>query len=338
MSNKVWLFILSSLLVAFGKTQTLPAADIMLLNASYDPTRELYQEFNTAFSKKWKEKNGQNVTVKQSHGGSGKQARAVIDGLEADVVTLALAYDIDAISEKAGLLPKNWQSRLPNNSAPYTSTIVFLVRKGNPKGIKGWEDLAKPGVSVITPNPKTSGGARWNYLAAWGYALKKNGGDEGKAKEYVTQVYKNVPVLDSGARGATTTFVERGIGDVLIAWENEALLAINEIGKGKFEVIAPSISILAEPPVALVDKVVDRRGTRAVAQAYLDYLYSEEGQEIAAKHFYRPRLESVASKHADQFPKVTLFTIDEVFGGWQKAQKTHFADGGVFDQIYQPGG
>jgi len=337
MPIQILFFLFSSLWGIFGISQTLHAADVTLLNVSYDPTRELYQDFNAAFAKKWKEKNGQNVKVNQSHGGSGKQARAVIDGLEADVVTLALAYDIDAISEKGGLLPKNWQSRLPNNSAPYTSTIVFLVRKGNPKGIKDWQDLAKPGISVVTPNPKTSGGARWNYLAAWGYALKKNGGDEGKAKEFVARLYKNVPVLDSGARGATTTFVERGIGDVLIAWENEALLAINELGKGKFEVVAPSASILAEPPVALVDKVVDRHKTHEVAQAYLEYLYSEEGQEIAAKHFYRPRLESVAFKYANQFPKVSLFTIDELFGGWQKAQKTHFADGGIFDQIYQPG-
>jgi len=337
MSQKILINLFLSFLSVIVLSQTIQAADVTLLNVSYDPTRELYQDFNAAFTKKWKEKNNQNVTVKQSHGGSGKQARAVIDGLEADVVTLALAYDIDAIAERGNLLPKNWQSRLPNNSAPYTSTIVFLVRKGNPKSIKDWEDLAKPGVAVITPNPKTSGGARWNYLAAWGYALKKNGGDEGKAKELVSRIYKNVPVLDSGARGATTTFVERGIGDVLLAWENEALLAINELGKGKFEIVIPSVSILAEPPVAIVDKVVDRRKTREVAQAYLEHLYSEEGQEIAAKHFYRPRLESVASKYAAQFPKVALFTIDELFGGWQKAQKTHFADGGVFDQIYQPG-
>lgn len=337
MFQKVWVVRFFLLLFVFGFSQKSHGADLTLLNASYDPTRELYQDFNAAFAKKWKEKSGQNVSVKQSHGGSGKQARAVIDGLEADIVTLALAYDIDAIAERGNLLPKNWQSRLPNNSAPYTSTIVFLVRKGNPKSIKDWEDLAKPGVAVITPNPKTSGGARWNYLAAWGYALKKNGGDEGKAKDLVSRIYKNVPVLDSGARGATTTFVERGIGDVLLAWENEALLAINELGKGKFEIVIPSVSILAEPPVALIDKVVDRRKTREVAQAYLEYLYSEEGQEIAAKHYYRPRLESVASKHAAQFPKVALFTIDELFGGWQKAQKAHFADGGVFDQIYQPG-
>jgi sulfate transport system substrate-binding protein len=260
----------------------------------------------------------------------------VIDGLQADVVTLALAYDIDVIAEKAKLLSADWQSRLPNNSTPYTSTIVFLVREGNPKGIKDWDDLVKPGISVITPNPKTSGGARWNYLAAWGYALRKDGGDETKARDFVGRLYKNVPVLDSGARGSTITFVERGIGDVLIAWENEAFLSVNELGKGQFEVIAPSTSILAEPPVAVVDKVANKHGTREVAQAYLQYLYSEEGQEIAAKNFYRPRLESVAARYADKFPKVNLFTIDEVFGGWQKAQRTHFADGGIFDQLYKP--
>ncbi len=329
-------FLLSLITLLLGLPLSLEAADQSLLNASYDPTRELYQEFNAAFVKHWKGKGGQNVAVKQSHGGSGKQARSVIDGLEADVVTLALAYDIDAIAERSGSIPKNWQSRLPNNSAPYTSTVVFLVRKGNPKGIKDWDDLVKTGLSVITANPKTSGGARWNYLAAWGHALKK-GGDEAKAKDFVSRLYKNVPVLDSGARGSTTTFVEREIGDVLIAWENEALLAVNEFGKNKFEVIVPSDSILAEPPVSLVDKVVDRRKTREVAQAYLEYLYSEEGQEIAAKHYYRPRLASVAAKHTAVFPKVALFTIDELFGGWQKAQKAHFADGGIFDQIYQPG-
>lgn len=337
MFQKFWIFIFSSLLLAFGCSRTAETENVTLLNVSYDPTRELYQEFNAAFAKKWKAQTGQKVTIKQSHGGAGKQARSVIDGLEADVVTLALAYDIDAISEKAGLLPKDWQSRLPNNSAPYTSTIVFLVRNGNPKGIKDWDDLARSGVSVITPNPKTSGGARWNYLAAWGYALKRNGGDEGKARAFVTRIYQNVPVLDSGARGATTTFVERGIGDVFLSWENEALLAVEEMGKGKVEIILPSVSILAEPPVALIDQVVERRGTRAVAQAYLEHLYSEEGQEIAAKHFYRPRREPVADKYAAQFPKATLFTIDEVFGGWQKAQQTHFADGAIFDQIYQPG-
>ncbi len=312
---------------------------VTLLNVSYDPTRELYQDYNRAFANYWKVKTGAAVKVNQSHGGSGKQARAVIDGLDADVVTLALAYDIDAIASKSGLLPQSWQTRLPNNSTPFTSTIVFLVRKGNPKGIKDWEDLVKPGISVISPNPKTSGGARWNYLAAWGYALKKNGGDESKARDFVTHLYKNVPVLDSGARGATTTFIERGIGDVLVNWENEAALTVHELGKDKFEVVIPSASILAEPPVALVDKNVDRHGTRAVAQAYLDYLYSPEGQEIAAKHYFRPRLATVAAKYAGQFPpfpKINLFTVDEVFGGWQKAQKKHFDDGGFFDQIYQP--
>jgi sulfate/thiosulfate-binding protein len=310
---------------------------VTLLNVSYDPTRELYEDFNHQFATYWKGKTGQEVTVRQSHGGSGKQARAVIDGLEADVVTLALAYDIDQISEKGGLLPANWQSRLPNNSSPYTSTIVLLVRKGNPKKIHDWGDLAKPGVSVVTPNPKTSGGARWNYLAAWGWALRQPGGNEATAKDFITRLYRNVPVLDAGARGATTTFVERGIGDVLIAWENEALLAIKELGPGKFEVVAPSLSILAEPPVAVVDKVAGKHGTRAVAQAYLEYLYTETGQEIAARHFYRPRLAKVAEKYTAQFPKVTLFTIDEVFGGWKKANATHFADGALFDRIYQPG-
>ena len=317
------------------------AKKVTLLNVSYDPTRELYQEYNTAFAKYWQTRTGDTVTIKQSHGGSGKQGRAVIDGLEADVVTLALAYDIDAIHEKANLLPRNWQTRLPHNSAPYTSTIVFLVRKGNPKNIKDWDDLIKPGISVITPNPKTSGGARWNYLAAWGYALKHAKADAGRspeqqAQEFVTRLFKNVPVLDSGARGSTTTFVQRGIGDVLLAWENEAFLAVNELGKDKFEIVVPSVSILAEPPVALVDKVVDRHGTRAVAQAYLEYLYTQQGQEIAARHYYRPRLEAVAKEYAGRFPKVNLFTIDEVFGSWQKVQKTHFADKGIFDQIYQP--
>jgi sulfate transport system substrate-binding protein len=316
--------------------QSAYAADVTLLNVSYDPTRELYQDFNKAFATQWKAKTGDNVTIKQSHGGSGKQARSVIDGLSADVVTLALAYDIDEIAGR-GLLAKDWQKRLPHNSAPYTSTIVFLVRKGNPKGIKDWGDLVKPGIAVITPNPKTSGGARWNHLAAWGYALKQPGGNEASAKEFVGKLYKNVPVLDSGARGATTTFVERGIGDVLLAWENEALLAIKELGPDKVEVVAPSVSILAEPPVAVVDKTVDKRGTRKVAEAYLQHLYSDEGQEIAAQNYYRPISEKVANKYAAQFPKVKLFTIDEVAGGWAKAQKTHFADGGVFDQIYQPG-
>jgi sulfate/thiosulfate transport system substrate-binding protein len=310
---------------------------VTLLNVSYDPTRELYEDFNQQFAQYWKGKTGQDVTVRQSHGGSGKQARSVIDGLGADVVTLALAYDIDQIADKAGLLPANWQSRLPNNSSPYTSTIVLLVRKGNPKQIKDWGDLAKPGVSVITPNPKTSGGARWNYLAAWAWALRQPGGNEQTAKDFVTRLYKNVPVLDAGARGSTTTFVERGIGDVLIAWENEALLAIKELGPGKFEVVAPSLSILAEPPVAVVDKVASKHGTKAVAQAYLEYLYTDVGQEIAAKHFYRPRNAAIAAKYQGQFPKVNLVSIDEVFGGWKKAHEKFFADGALFDQIYQPG-
>jgi sulfate transport system substrate-binding protein len=330
------LFLFAALVLLGRASFTAEAKDITLLNVSYDPTRELYANYNTAFAKYWKEKTGDSVTINQSHGGSGKQARAVIDGLQADVVTLALAYDIDVIAEKAKLLPGNWVSQLPNNSTPYTSTIVFLVRKGNPKGIKDWDDLVRPGISVITPNPKTSGGARWNYLAAWGYALKKEGGDEAKARDFVGRLYQNVPVLDSGARGATITFVERGIGDVLIAWENEAFLSVNELGKGQFEIVAPSTSILAEPPVAVVDKVAKKHGTSEVAKAYLQYLYSEEGQEIAAKNFYRPRLDAVAAKYADKFPKVNLFTIDEVFGGWQKAQKAHFADGGIFDQLYKP--
>lgn len=311
------------------------AKEIKLLNVSYDPTRELYQEFNAAFAKHWKAKTGDNVSIQQSHGGSSKQARSVIDGLEADVVTLALAYDVDAIAEKARLLPADWQKRLPNNSSPYTSTIVFLVRKGNPKGIKDWDDLVKPGVSIVPANPKTSGAARWTYLAAWGYALRKNGGDEAKARDFVARFYRNAPILDSGARGATTTFVQRGIGDVLVGWENEALLSLKELGRGEFEIVAPSLSILAEPPVTVVDKVAGKHGTRAVAQAYLEYLYTPEGQEIAAKHFYRPRLESVMQDYAGQFPKVNLFTIDEVFGGWPKAQKAHFSEGGVFDQIQQ---
>jgi len=311
--------------------------DVALLNVSYDPTRELYQAFNEAFAKYWKAKTGETVVIKQSHGGSGKQARAVIDGLQADVVTLALAYDVDALSDRAKLIPRDWQARLPHHSAPYTSTIVFLVRKGNPKGIKDWDDLVKPGVAVVTPNPKTSGGARWNYLAAWGYALKKYGRDETKAKDFVARLYKNVPVLDSGARGSTTTFIERGIGDVLIAWENEAYLGVKELGPDKVEVVIPSVSILAEPPVAIVDKVVDRHGTRKVAQAYLEYLYSPEGQEIAARNFYRPRLDAVATKFAKQFPKLSLFTVDDLFGGWQKAQATHFVDNAIFDQIYLAG-
>ena len=330
--------LLKSLLIAvllIPAAQGMSAADLSLLNASYDPTRELYQDFNQAFARQWTAKGGDTIRFKQSHGGSGKQARAVIDGLEADVVTLALAYDIDAIAER-GLIAPDWQKRLPNNSAPYTSTIVFLVRKGNPKGIKYWSDLVKPGVAVITPNPKTSGGARWNYLAAWGYALKQPGGNEATARAFLGKLYKNVPVLDSGARGATTTFVERGIGDVLIAWENEALLAIKELGPDKVEIVAPPLSILAEPPVAVVDKVVDKHDTRKLAEAYVQYLYSDAGQEIAAKHYYRPTSAAAVKKYATQFPKVQLLTIDEVAGGWTKAQKTHFADGGVFDQIYLP--
>jgi len=314
---------------------TTPAlADTELLNVSYDPTRELYQQLNEVFAKEWQAKTGEAITIQQSHGGSGKQARAVIDGLEADVVTLALAYDIDAIAKK-GLIATDWQKRLGNNSAPYTSTIVFLVRKGNPKGIKDWSDLTKPGVQVITPNPKTSGGARWNYLAAWGYALHKNNKDEKAARTFVADLYHNVPVLDTGARGSTVTFVERGIGDVLLAWENEAFLALKEFGSDKFEIVAPSESILAEPPVAVVDKVVDAKGTRKQAEAYLNFLYSPEAQEIIAKNSYRPRDAAVEEKYKDAFPKVSLFTIDE-FGGWTKAQETHFADGGIFDQIYKP--
>jgi sulfate/thiosulfate transport system substrate-binding protein len=312
--------------------------EMKITNVSYDPTRELYRDYNAAFVKHWKQTTGQVLAVEASHGGSGKQARAVIDGLRADVVTLALAYDIDAIAEKSGLLPADWQKRLPGNSAPYTSTIIFLVRKGNPKGIKDWNDLAKPGVAVVTPNPKTSGGARWNYLAAWGFSLKTNGGDEAKAREFVSAVFRNTYSvgLETGARDATNKFVQNSLGDVLLAWENEAFLAIREYGADKFEIVTPTISILAEPPVAVVDKVVEKRGTRAVAQAYLEYLYSPEGQEIAARNFYRPRLAEVAARYASQFATLQLFTIDEVFGGWQKAQKTHFAENGVFDQIYQP--
>jgi sulfate/thiosulfate-binding protein len=317
--------------------------DVALLNVSYDPTRELYQEFNTAFSRLWKEQSGQAVTVRQSHGGSGAQARSIVDGLEADVATLALAYDVDALA-RAKLIPDGWLGRLPNNSAPYTSTIVFLVRKGNPKEIKDWPDLGRAGVSVITPNPKTSGGARWNYLAAWGYALKQPGGTAESARELVTRIFKNTAVLDSGARGSTTTFVERGIGDVLIAWENEAFLSVNELGKEKYEIVAPPLSILAEPSVSLVDKTVDRRGTREVAEAYLKHLYAPEGQRIAAKHYYRPRDEAAAGDLVKQFPQVSLFTIDELFGpadarngGWAKAHEAHFVEKGIFDQIYQPG-
>src|SRR5262245_55849115 len=305
-----------------------------LLNVSYDPTRELYEDYNAAFAKYWKQKTGKTVSVKQSHGGSGKQARTVIDGLAADVVTLALASDIDALVTQGKLLPANWQARLPHNSSPYTSTIVFLVRKGNPKKIKDWGDLVKPGVSVVTPNPKTSGGARWNYLAAWGYALKTHGGDPAKAQDFVKRLFKNVPVLDTGARGATVTFVERGIGDVLIAWENEALLSVREIGKGQFQIVAPSVSILAEPPVTVVDKVANKKKTAAVAKAYLEFLYTPEGQEIAARHYYRPRLPAVAQKYAQQFPAIRMFTIRD-FGGWARAQQQHFADGGLFDRIYE---
>jgi sulfate transport system substrate-binding protein len=334
-----------------------PAAaerSIELLNVSYDPTRELYRDVNEHFAAAWKKKTGETLTIRQSHGGSGSQARAVIDGLDADVVTLALAYDIDAIQLKGKRLAADWQKRFPDNSSPYTSTIVFLVRKGNPKNIRDWSDLVRPGLSVITPNPKTSGGARWNYLAAWGYALGRQlGGDLGKlknpaapevkaaqakARDFVTQLFRNVPILDRGARAATNTFVQRGIGDVFIAWENEALLSIKELGPGKVDVVRPSTSILAEPPVALVDTVVDKRGTRAVAKAYLEFLYTPEGQEIAARHYYRPRNQQVAAKFAEQFPQVKLFTIDEVFGGWTKAQREHFDDGGEFDRIYSPGG
>ena len=306
-----------------------------LLNVSYDPTRELYREVDAAFIKHYKDTTGVDLTIRQSHGGSGRQARSVIDGLDADVVTLALAYDIDAIAER-GLLGAGWQKRLAGNSSPYTSTIVFLVRKGNPKGIKDWNDLIKPGVSVITPNPKTSGGARWNYLAAWAYALEKNNGDQSKARAFVGALLKNVPVLDTGARGSTTTFVERGQGDVLLAWENEAFLSIKELGPEKFDIVVPSLSILAEPPVAVVDKVVDRKGTRRAAQAYLEWLYTPAAQEIIAKNYYRPTDKQVAAKYADTFPKVKLITIDEIFGGWARAQKEHFADGGTFDQVYQP--
>ena len=330
------LAVVAAALLGDGRASAADAKQVQLLNVSYDPTRELYEEVNRAFAKELEARTGQKLVVKQSHGGSGKQARAVIDGLEADVVTLALAYDVDAVA-KAGLIAPGWQKRLPQNASPYTSTIVFLVRKGNPKGLRDWDDLVKPGVAVITPNPKTSGGARWNYLAAWAHALKKSGGDEAKAKELVRALFKNVPVLDSGARGSTTTFVERGIGDVLLAWENEAFLAVEQLGKGKLEIVVPRSSILAEPPVAVVDRNVDRHGTRAAAQAYLEFLYSSEGQEIAARNFYRPRDPEVAARHAARFPKIELFTVDAVFGGWNEAQAKHFADGGSFDQIYAPG-
>jgi sulfate/thiosulfate transport system substrate-binding protein len=329
------LFLRAAALVACGVLAGVSlarAAEVTLLNVSYDPTRELYTDYNAAFAKYWQAKTGQAVKINQSHGGSGKQARSVIDGLEADVVTLGLAGDVDAIATTGKLLPVNWQSRLPDNSAPYTSTIVFLVRKGNPKGIRDWGDLVKPGVAVITPNPKTSGGARWNYLAAWGWARKQPGGSDASAKAFVTKLYKNVPVLDTGARGATTTFVQRGIGDVLIAWENEAFLAIKEVGPDKLQIVVPTVSILAEPTVAVVDTVVLKRGTREVAQAYLQYLYSKEGQEIIARNYYRPRDADIATRYASRFPKLTLVTISD-FGGWSKAQKDHFAEGASFDQI-----
>jgi len=329
--NRLILALTTAALFALGRPA---AAETTLLNVSYDPTRELYQQFNVAFANHWKAKTGEVVRVNQSHGGSGKQARSVIDGLEADVVTLALAYDIDAIHDKADLLPADWQKRLPNNSTPYTSTVVFLVRKGNPKHIRDWPDLVQPGLEVVAPNPKTSGGARWNYLAAWGWAKRQPGGTDATAREYVRKLYANVRVLDSGARGALLTFTERGIGDVLVSWENEAYMAALELGKDKYEIVTPSSSILAEPPVSIVDKVADKHGTRKVAQAYLEYLYTPEGQEIAAKNFYRPRDPGVSAKYASQFAPVKLFTIDEVFGGWRTAQKTHFDDGGVFDQIH----
>ena len=341
MKSKQWLPRLAVMAAFALTTATLfgvslaQAAEVTLLNVSYDPTRELYVDYNAAFAKYWKAKTGQDVKINQSHGGSGKQARSVIDGLAADVVTLALAADIDAVATQGKLLPINWASRLADNSSPYTSTIVFLVRKGNPKGIKDWNDLVKPGIQVITPNPKTSGGARWNYLAAWGWALKQPGGNDATAKEFVKKLYKNVPVLDTGARGSTTTFVQRGLGDVLIAWENEAMLAVKELGADKLQIVVPTVSVLAEPPVAVVDKVVLRRGTREVAQAYLQYLYSKEGQEIVAKNYYRPRDAEVAAKYAAQYPKLNLVTIAD-FGGWGKVQPTHFGEGGVFDQIYSP--
>jgi len=313
------------------------AAAVDILNVSYDPTREFYRDFNKAFIEAWKARTGQTVAVRMSHGGAGKQARAVIDGLAADVVTLALAYDIDVIAERTGLVPADWQASLPHNSAPYTSTIVFLVRKGNPKGIHDWDDLARPGIQVITPNPKTSGGARWNYLAAWGYALRKEGGNDATARDFVAAVFGNVPILDTGARGATTTFVRRGIGDVLLAWENEAFLAINELGPDKFEIVVPSVSILAEPSVTVVEGNAAKHGTLEVARAYLDYLYSPVGQRLAARHYYRPvKPEQADAADIARFPKVDVFTIDSMFGGWRKAQATHFADGGVFDQLYQP--
>ena len=328
-----WRTFAASLLLTIAASAA-HAANVTLLNVSYDPTRELYEEYNRSFAAWWKAQTGDTVKVNQSHGGSGKQSRSVIDGLEADVVTLALAYDVDALYRQAKLIPSNWQTRLPNNSAPYTSTIVFLVRKGNPRNIRDWGDLARRGVSVVTPNPKTSGGARWNYLAAWAWALQQPGGSDATAEAVVQRIYKNVPVLDSGARASTVTFAERGIGDVLLAWENEALLAVKELGPGKFDIVVPSISILAEPPVTVVDKVVNRKGTRKVAEAYLRHLYSKDGQKLAAKHFYRPRDPEIAAKYAQVFPEVKLVTVDEVFGGWNKAQAKHFADGGSFDRIY----
>ena len=328
--NRIRFHLLVAALLTWMVATAPAVAQVTLLNVSYDPTRELYQEVNAAFAKQWQAKGGPRLEIQQSHGGSGKQARSVIDGLDADVVTLALAYDIDAIAA-AGLLPRTWQSRLPDNSCPYTSTIVFLVRRGDPKKILDWNDLARPGVAVVTPNPKTSGGARWNVLAAWGYAVRKTGSEE-QARELLRGIFRNVPILDTGARGATVTFVERGIGDVLVAWENEALLATRELGPDKFEIVVPSVSILAEPPVAVVDQVVDRKKSRAAAQAYLEFLYSPEGQELAAKHYYRPRSAAVAARYEKQFPKLELFTVDAQFGGWAKAQKRFFGDGGEFDQ------
>lgn len=338
MLRKAGILAMAALITSLALPLSAAAQDKqVLLNVSYDPTRELYRAIDEAFIKKHKEKTGTALTIRQSHGGSGRQARAVIDGLDADVLTLALAYDIDAVADR-GLLPKDWQARLPGNSSPYTSTIVFLVRKGNPKGIKDWDDLVKEGVQIITPNPKTSGGARWNYLAAWAYELKRSGGDHEKAKEFVRKIFRNVPVLDTGARGSTITFVERGVGDVLLAWENEAFLSVEELGPDKFDIVVPSLSILAEPPVTVVDSNVDKKGTRAAAQAYLEYLYTPEAQEIIAKNFYRPTNKEVAAKYASQFPEAVLVTIDAQFGGWRKAQKDHFSDGGTFDQIYQPKG
>jgi sulfate/thiosulfate transport system substrate-binding protein len=330
-----WLLAVLGTALLLGAPCGRPSADVVLMNVSYDPTRELYREINSAFAAQWRATTGQGVTVRMSHGGSGRQARAVIDGLQADVVTLALAYDISVIADRTGLLPRDWQERLPYNSAPYTSTIVLLVRAGNPKAIRDWDDLVRPDVKVITPNPKTSGGARWNYLAAWGYALERSGGDEARAREFVAAIYRNVPVLDTAARGATMTFAHRGLGDVLLAWENEAFLAISELGADAFEIVWPSVSILAEPTVALIDGVVDRRGTRAVAQAYLDFLFSPIGQELAARHHYRPRVPEVEARYRERFPDLRLLSVDEVFGGWRAAQATHFDEGGVFDQIYR---